>query len=177
MLLEKPLRFRRGFSVLRESMLMEYVIDSKKFYLKIADLEPEERGPYILQVAMDMHSGIADEKYMLVRPTKKSRKKGEVYNRAYTEEFESFWKVYPKKASKGTAFEIWEKLKMDKEELAEMCIKALIWQKAADGWTRDHGDYIPKAENYLKGRCWEDENPNKNKPEGYYDIDGVWRQG
>jgi hypothetical protein len=156
---------------------VDYTIDAKKFYAHIANLSgTEERGNYILKISLYMQQGIADEPWMITRPVKKSRKKGEVYNRPYTDEFEAFWKAYPKKSGKGGAFEIWEKLKFEKEVLCNLCLKALLWQNMTEGWIKDHGEYIPKAENYLKGRCWEDENPNLNKPEGAFDLDGVWRE-
>lgn len=91
----------------------------------------------------------------------------------YTEGFESFWNNYPKKTGKGTAFLEWQKINK-KEEILEMVLNALVWQKTA--WAKDNNKYVPMPENYLKGRRWEDEPPAQTKVERYLTPDGVWKE-
>lgn len=74
----------------------------------------------------------------------------------YTEEFESFWKLYPRKIGKGAAFKSWKKIKSPVDTL-KLIEKSLEWQKTSEQWTKDNGQYIPHPSTYLNQRRWEDE--------------------
>jgi hypothetical protein len=144
--------------------MAEYLIDPKLFQRHLAGIEPLERGNYIMLVAINMVTDSALVKEPWVRekpPARKPRKKKvKAFNQGYTAEFERFWSLYPRKESKGTAFAIWQELDMDKDELAGLCAEALAWQSRSPGWKDSNGKYIPKGENYLAARSWEDEDPN-----------------
>lgn len=70
--------------------------------------------------------------------------------------FEKFWKEYPKRKNKLEASDVWERLNPSKE-LTEKIIKAVIFQRSCDDWTREKGKYIPLPNNWLKDQRWEDE--------------------
>ena len=76
----------------------------------------------------------------------------------YSEDFERFWKAYPKRVSKGQAWKTWEKLRKAKElpDVEELC-KALSWRRIADDWEKDDGRYIPHPSTWLNAHGWEDE--------------------
>ena len=76
----------------------------------------------------------------------------------YSEDFERFWKVYPKRVSKGQAWKTWEKLRKAKElpAIEELC-RAVRWRKIADDWEKDDGRYIPHPSTWLNAHGWEDE--------------------
>lgn len=94
---------------------------------------------------------------------------------AYTNEFEIFWKDYPKKIGKPLAFAVWKKI-AKKENVLSNIIVALEWQIKSDQWKDIK--FIPNPENYLKARRWEDEPPKDafKAKERYMDPNGIWRE-
>jgi len=74
----------------------------------------------------------------------------------YTSEFLEFWKIYPRKESKGQALKAWKKIKEPKATLGKIK-SALAWQINSEQWTDKNGKYIPYPATYLNARKWEDE--------------------
>lgn len=74
----------------------------------------------------------------------------------YTQEFENFWIVYPKKVGKGKAFDSWKKIKPNKQR-QEQIITAIQKQKQTRQWQSDNGQYIPNPATWLNQRRWDDE--------------------
>lgn len=72
------------------------------------------------------------------------------------EEFERFWKAYPKKKSKGQAKKAWKKLKPDKS-LIEQILVVLDKARQSRGWVKDDGDYIPYPSTWLNAEGWLDD--------------------
>ena len=75
---------------------------------------------------------------------------------AYTEDFEAFWKRYPKKVNKPEALSEWKKLKPDAALVATIH-SALDWQLKQPDWTREGGRFVLHPERWLKRRRFEDE--------------------
>lgn len=65
-------------------------------------------------------------------------------------DFESFWKVYPKKVAKKEAFKAFKKIKTP----VSVLIDAVEKQKKSDQWTRNHGQYIPYPTTWLNQERW-----------------------
>ena len=72
------------------------------------------------------------------------------------QQFEQFWKEYPKKAAKQYALKAWNHIKPD-GELFEKMLKALQEQKQSEQWRQDNGKYIPNPATWLSGGYWENE--------------------
>lgn len=72
------------------------------------------------------------------------------------DQFEIFWKAYPKKTGKGDAIKAWKKLKPDDIALS-MILAALAWQVPSSQWTREAGRFIPNPSTYLNQKRWLDE--------------------
>lgn len=150
---------------------MIHSIDTRKLYIKLAQMQPEERARYILEALLQMEAGTCGE------PWFEGRQKKEAAPASYSGSFEEFWGAYPKKTGKGAAFKAWQRVKMDKEDLLGACLRALNWQKKSEQWTRDKGQFIPMPSTYLNQRRWEDEDPDAGRTkEGYLDHDGIWRE-
>lgn len=147
--------------------MKEFLIEPKLFQATLARMGTEERGEYIMLTAIKMVACPENVNEPWVRekpaPRKTRAKKKKAYNTGYTWEFEEFWKCYPKKTAKGAAFAIWQDLEDEKSELLAACLKALTWQRESESWREG---YIPKGENYLAGRCWEDEPTNSGPKQG-----------
>ena len=77
----------------------------------------------------------------------------------YPSDFETFWRLYPRKVSKVMAYKAWQKLEPDINQI----IKALEWQTQQDQWTQGGGKYIPHPSTYLNQQRYEDEPPQEVK--------------
>ena len=74
--------------------------------------------------------------------------------------FENFWKAYPKKVGKDAASKAFAKRKPDDKLLKEI-LQAVELQKVSDQWTKDGGQYIPNPATWLNQGRWMDELENK----------------
>jgi len=70
----------------------------------------------------------------------------------YNDQFEMFWKSYPKKTAKESAKKAWLKIKPNDELIAKIA-KAVKDQKLSD---REQ-QFIPHAATWLNNKRWEDE--------------------
>lgn len=80
---------------------------------------------------------------------------------AAADDFDSFWKAYPRKTGKAAAKKAWAKLKPTVETM-RLIFKALDWQCGSKQWAED--GIIPHASTWLNGRRWEDEPPTALVP-------------
>lgn len=69
--------------------------------------------------------------------------------------FEVFWQAYPRREARDDAWRAFSRLNPDLQLMDWIC-KAIVAQRASDGWQRDGGRWIPFAGNWLKGRRWRD---------------------
>jgi hypothetical protein len=74
------------------------------------------------------------------------------------DDFEIFWKIYPRKAGKAEARKVWIKIKPS-AALTLQIISALKNQKARL-WSRVEPKFIPHASRWLRGKRWLDEIPD-----------------
>jgi hypothetical protein len=74
----------------------------------------------------------------------------------YTEDFEIFWKEYPKHVKKIVAFSEWEKIDTSNGTIQKIMNGLKDW-KNSQQWNDSDGKYIPDPERFLKNRRWEDE--------------------
>lgn len=72
---------------------------------------------------------------------------------ALIQDFESFWKIYPKKTGRGKAEESWKRLSPPLVAVLE----ALSWQTRQPNWTKDNGNFIPMPVTWLNQKRWLDE--------------------
>ena len=77
------------------------------------------------------------------------------------EDFEIFWKEYPRRESKTQARKAFGKVAVPLETL----LRALETQKQHDQWRRDGGRFVPYASTWLNQRRWEDEPPAQPEKE------------
>jgi predicted transcriptional regulator len=69
----------------------------------------------------------------------------------YSESFENFWKLYPRKIAKGNAEKAWEKINPDEKLVADI-VAAIAKQKPT--WTDPK--FIPHPATWLNGKRWLD---------------------
>ena len=71
------------------------------------------------------------------------------------DEFEFWWKNYPKKLAKGDARKAWKQTEKIRPSLDRL-LKALVVAKSSDQWTKDGGQFIPYPATWLRGERWDD---------------------
>ena len=72
------------------------------------------------------------------------------------DEFEEFWKNYPKKVAKADARKAWQQTKTVRPELSKL-IMAIQLHCRTEQWMRNSGTYIPYPATWLRGERWDDE--------------------
>jgi hypothetical protein len=75
---------------------------------------------------------------------------------SWEEQFEAFWKQYPRKEKKKNASDAWAKLNLSDDQFG-LVMAALARQKMSEQWSKDGGKYIPHPTTWIHGRRWEDE--------------------
>ena len=70
-------------------------------------------------------------------------------------DFDSFWKLYPRKTAKAEAQKAWAKLSLD-HSLLELITAGLATHITCADWVKEDGKYIPHPSTWLNQRRWED---------------------
>lgn len=94
----------------------------------------------------------------------KEEKRIEEKNISSLEEFDIFYKAYPKKKSRGDAEKAWKSINPNLNDV----LTALEWQTKTHDWIKDNGQFIPYPASYIRARGWEDEKPVNKKLELVY---------
>lgn len=77
--------------------------------------------------------------------------------------FAKFWNRYPRKQHKQEAWREWCRLAPD-AETTDLIARAVEARKQSRLWQEDGGRYVPKPDKFLRGRQWEDELLDVDKP-------------
>ena len=77
--------------------------------------------------------------------------------------FAEFWNRYPRKQHKQEAWREWCRLAPD-AETTDLIVRAVETRKQSRLWQEDGGRYVPKPDKFLRGRQWEDELIDADKP-------------
>lgn len=79
----------------------------------------------------------------------------------YSESFEKFWKVYPKKVGKDAAYRSWKKIGKSGESSPKSIISAIETQVSKDHFVgTDGNNYFPNPSTWLNQGRWKDEIKN-----------------
>ena len=78
------------------------------------------------------------------------------------DDFDSFWKFYPRKASKEAARKAWEKLRPD-QHIMQMIADNVKERVEKGEWRKDNQSFILHASTYLNQKRWEDEVVDQQK--------------
>lgn len=74
------------------------------------------------------------------------------------DQFDAFWKAYPRKVGKFLSNKIWKTLKGD-ELLFNRIMESLERHRRSTDWIKDNGVYIPHPSTWLNQKRWEDDVP------------------
>lgn len=86
-------------------------------------------------------------------------KEEEEKKKKWEEQFEQFYKSYPKKVKKDLVKKWFEKNKPSSELFSSM-MNSLEQFRGCEDWLKDKGQYIPYPSTWLNQKRWEDENIN-----------------
>lgn len=81
----------------------------------------------------------------------------------YSEEFDIFWKEYPRKIGKAAAWKAWKKNCPDLNK----CLATLKWQRNQEQWQDEQ--FVPHPSTWLNQCRWDDEPINIEQP-----VKKVW---
>lgn len=73
------------------------------------------------------------------------------------DDFELFWKSYPKKIGKKDALKAFQKARKSGLPEIEVVVASIEKQRKSDQWRRDNGQYIPNPSTWLNQGRWDDE--------------------
>ena len=73
----------------------------------------------------------------------------------YSDDFNAFWSIYPRKEGKGAAWESWKIRKSPVPDI-EAVLPALRRAMNSQQWTKDGGRFIPHPATWINQRRWED---------------------
>ena len=85
----------------------------------------------------------------------------------WEQQFEQFYKAYPKKVKKQNV-EKWFKKNKPSNELFSSMMNSLEQFKGSKDWLKEKGQYIPYPSTWLNQKRWEDENNVDAKPQIEY---------
>ena len=74
---------------------------------------------------------------------------------AYSDDFNAFWSIYPRKDGKGAAWESWKIRKSPVPDI-EAVLPALRRAMNSQQWAKDGGQFIPYPATWINQRRWED---------------------
>lgn len=74
-------------------------------------------------------------------------------NKPIDDDFELFWKDYPKKVGKEAARKSWN---INKPPI-DLVLDSLRWQKRTTQWSKNDGQYIPNPTTWINQGRWQDE--------------------
>jgi hypothetical protein len=72
------------------------------------------------------------------------------------DDFDVFWKHYPRKIAKGDARKAWNQTARLRPEL-RMILVAIARAKSSEQWRKESGQFIPYPATWLRGERWDDE--------------------
>ncbi len=72
------------------------------------------------------------------------------------EDFDTFWKAYPRKVAKGDARKAWIQTEKIRPSLSNI-LEAIENQKNTQQWIENDGIYIPYPATWLRQERWDDE--------------------
>lgn len=92
------------------------------------------------------------------KPKKDNKKENKKKAESFIQKklFNTFWKAYPKKVSKGQAETTFNKQVKDEETL-DLILADLDKRKRFKQWTENQGQFIPYPSSYLNNQGWLDE--------------------
>jgi hypothetical protein len=96
------------------------------------------------------------------------------------DDFDTFWKKYPRKIGRKAARRSWDKAK-DRPSI-DVILAAIEAQKRSPQWTKDDGAFIPHPSTWLNQGRWDDEEAEDNSTDLSWirpkrDTDGITTDG
>lgn len=126
--------------------------ESKSKQNKICLNEKESK---LKQDSFCLNQSVSDKEKDKEKDKDKEKEKKQKPSITYSDNFERFWKEYPRKQGKVKAYLSWKRQGCD--SIMEKIMTSLESFKRSDAWKKDNGQYIPHGVTWVNGARWEDE--------------------
>jgi hypothetical protein len=113
---------------------------------------------------------LSTESRMSPQPAKSPRG-GRGGFKGYSEDFETFWRLYPRKEGKGSAMRIWQRMSAADRHKAYASLKVQLGY-LMEKKTNPKGNYCPHGDTWLRDRRFDDE-VETTRPQQAYRPTGV----
>ena len=88
---------------------------------------------------------------------------GEAVKESKEDDFDTFWRAYPRKVNKQGAAKAFEKVDVS----VDILVRSVENHKRSAQWLKNNGEYIPHPTTWLNQRRWEEElAPDNSVPKG-----------
>ena len=143
-----------------------YYLDECKLRKAISKVPRETQHEWLFEQIKNTIKHGKNNPWLIRQETQSGRKR-----HFYSEEFEEFWKMYPRKEAKGAAYSVWKTLckEFSCKELLDSCKATLTWQLKSENFMT----YTPHPQTYLRQRRFEDEPPVQKQTTGKVDMNGM----
>lgn len=143
----------------------KFIKTDEGFYNERLRLESEKRALYSLSRASNRSNSNKKQSKKHMKKICKSydehmenenENTNEDVNKNKLSTFEQFWKVYPKRKSRGQAEKAFSKINPD-EQLLTKILESVERAKKSEDWIKENGKYIPHPATWLNAKGWLDE--------------------
>lgn len=171
LLTSKPDTIKRLMASLQKKGLINRTTDGRRTYIQITAKGKQWNSKDSREINPDLGGKNIPTKAGNISPRLDNQGLGNQYPKepvcVFTESFETFWKLYPKKVDKKKTLSLWLKLKPD-QSLINTIMQSLGKYCVSESWTKDGGRFVPHASTWLNAERWNDEVPaSAGKPASF----------
>ena len=147
--------FDSGVIVIKHWRINNYLRKDRyhetKYLNEKRQLKIEDNEVYSIKKDAGIPTGIPT-----VNREENRKEKNRIEENIYKQNFDKFWKAYPKKRNKGNA-EKWFKKNRPSSEIVDEMIRQVERFKDTNDWKKNDGQFIPYPTTWLNAKMWEDE--------------------
>lgn len=147
--------FDSGVIVIKHWRINNYLRKDRyhetKYLNEKRQLKIEDNEVYSIKKDAGIPTGIP-----MVNREENRKEKNRIEENIYKQNFDKFWKAYPKKRNKGNA-EKWFKKNRPSSEIVDEMIRQVERFKDTNDWKKNDGQFIPYPTTWLNAKMWEDE--------------------
>lgn len=160
LLTSKPDTIKRLMASLQKKGLINRSTDGRRTYIQITAKGKQWNSKEGREINPDLPGKNIPTKAGNISPRLDNHLSGNQDHKepvcVFSESFETFWKLYPKKVDKKKTLGLWLKLKPD-QALISTIMQSLGKYCISEGWTKDGGRFVPHASTWLNAERWNDE--------------------
>jgi hypothetical protein len=168
---ERTRRWRERKKQMRDAVCD--VVYPNVTYIAEAEADAERQEECMFENALispdpDLTPSIATTS-VIIETNKKRKDKKRPASGDYTPEFETFWRLYPRRRAKGAAAKAWAAARKNGHWPGDVAVLAAVErQTETEEWQKNNGQFIPHPSTWLNQGRWDDE--VRERGQGYLDL-------